>query len=131
MDQASSSLTQLRWKWHRFAVAALGFAYVLVRLERAGARDLWAKAHTLEIIALVAYTDVCRAARGVEPGDPETDAALAHLNTIALSLLAIALSLLAIALSLLAIALILQRMNAGLPGARGAAFDHRVVQKRS
>ncbi len=115
MDQAAPSLMQLRWKWHMFAVAALAFARVLAGLERAGARGVWAKAHVLEIISLAAYTDVCRAAETIQPGEPDADKALAHLNTIALALLAIA--------------LILQGMKARLAG-QGIAASRRACEHR-
>ena len=98
-----------------FAVAALAFARVLAGLERAGARDVWAKAYTLEIISLAAYTEVCRAAETIQPGELDADKAMAHLNTIALALLAIA--------------LILQAMKARLAG-QGIAASRRACEHR-
>lgn len=87
----------VRARWQLFGLMAVAIARSLVRLERLGVGEGWAKANALELWVRGAVhllnREIAEASAAGEPDDPEAAGALAHMRAIAVTLLALAMFL--------------------------------------
>ena len=92
-----SRLMSVRARWQLFGLMAVVIARSLVRLERLGVGEAWAKADALELWVRGAVhllnREIAEASAAGEPDDPEAAGELAHMRAIAVALLALAMFL--------------------------------------
>lgn len=91
MDRDTSSILRLRARWYGFALMAVAYARRILSAKRAGRGEARAQAEMLELCVRAALIDINRdIAEAAQPEEESAEAdALAHLKTIALTLLAL------------------------------------------
>ena len=79
----------VRARWRLFGLMAVAMARLILRLERTGAGDVWAKADALEMwvrgAVHILNREIAEASAAGEPACPEEAHALSHMRAIAVA----------------------------------------------